>query len=417
MANKTPTTHKPRYKHTPLGWIPEEWEVKELGDVIINSYSGGTPSRNIKKYYENGTIPWIKSGEINQIFVNETEEYITEEALKNSSAKITPKGTLLYALYGATAGVVGFTNIDAALNQAILAIFPNDKELTKQFLFNFLSFNKDNILLEFTQGGQPNLSAGLVKSLKILLPPIKAQNSINDFISTWDKAISITTRLITQKEKRKKWLMQQLLTGKKRLKGFSGGWNKVKLESVSDIRRGASPRPIQDPKWFSETGRGWIRISDVTSSNFYLNQTTQYLSNEGADKSVKVDKGDLIMSICATIGVPVIVNIPACIHDGFVLFREYEKNLTTFFLYYFIQYITEKLSGEGQPGTQKNLNTSIVGNIQLNLPKIEEQTAITSVLQSADKEIQILKTKLEKLKTQKKGLMQVLLTGKVRVKI
>lgn len=123
------------------------------------------------------------------------------------------------------------------------------------------------------------------------------------------------------------------------------------------------------------------------------------------------------MSICATIGIPVIVNIPACIHEGFVLFKDYETNVTTYFLYYFIQYITEKLSGEGQPGTQKNLNTSIVGNIQLNLPSIKEQTAITQVLQLADKEILMLETKTDKLLEQKKGLMQILLTGRKRLTI
>ena len=121
------------------GSIPSDWEVKELGHLINDSYSGGTPSRSIKEYYENGTIPWIKSGEINQIYIYDTEEYITELALNNSSAKITPKGTLLYALYGATAGIVGFTMIDAALNQAILALFPDENKLTKEYLFNYLS--------------------------------------------------------------------------------------------------------------------------------------------------------------------------------------------------------------------------------------------------------------------------------------
>lgn len=131
--------------------------------------------------------------------------------------------------------------------------------------------------------------------------------------------------------------MQELLKPKE-------GWEVKKLGEIADIRRGASPRPIKDPKWFSDSGRGWIRISDVTSSNVYLNSTTQYLSEDGARNSITVDKGDLIMSICATIGVPIIVNIPACILDGFVLFKNYEKVIDTFFLYFFLQAQTEILT-------------------------------------------------------------------------
>ncbi|TDE08179.1 restriction endonuclease subunit S [Dyadobacter psychrotolerans] len=263
----------------------------------------------------------------------------------------------------------------------------------------------------------PNITSKNVGDFPFLKIPLPEQKAIAKLLSLMDSTINQNNELITQKELRKKWLMQNLLTGKKRLKGFGGEWKEEKLISVADIRRGASPRPIQDTKWFNSKGRGWIRISDVTKSHFYLNSTTQYLSDAGADRSVKVDRGDLIMSICATIGIPVIVNIPACIHDGFVLFRNYERRLTTFFLYYFIQYISEKLSGEGQPGTQKNLNTSIVGNIRLLLPSIKEQVAITQVLQAADKEIQLLKTKTEKLREQKKGMMQLLLTGKKRLKL
>jgi type I restriction enzyme, S subunit len=160
--------------------------------------------------------------------------------------------------------------------------------------------------------------------------------------------------------------MQQLLTGKKRFKEFEGSeFSIVKLSEVAKIRRGASLRPIQDPKWFAEEGRGWVRIRDVTASDTYLLKTSQYLSNLAVEKSVKVDPGDLIMSICATIGVPRIVGIPACIHDGFVVFRGFEQQIDKFFLYHYINLISAKISDSGQPGTQKNINTTIVGNIEV----------------------------------------------------
>ena len=210
--------------------------------------------------------------------------------------------------------------------------------------------------------------------------------------------------------------MQQLLEGKKRFKEFNDSeYSMVKLSEVSIIRRGASPRPIQDPKWFSKTGRGWIRIKDVTLSDTYLMETSQYLSELAVEKSVKVDPGDLIMSICATIGVPRIVGIPACIHDGFVVFREFEKYIDKFFLYQYISFISAKISDSGQPGTQKNINTSIVGGIKVPKFSLIEQVKIASLLSNLDTEISILEKTLAAYKQQKRGLMQQLLTGKKRL--
>ena len=116
-------------------------------------------------------------------------------------------------------------------------------------------------------------------------------------------------------------------------------WEVKKLGDLSQIKRGASPRPISDKKWFSDNSNvGWIRISDVTSSKKYLNKTEQYLSLEGIKKSRPVNKGDLIMSICASIGVPIILNMDACIHDGFVVYSNLdEKILNKEYLYYFIE--------------------------------------------------------------------------------
>ncbi len=192
-----------------------------------------------------------------------------------------------------------------------------------------------------------------------------------------------------------------------------GDWEVKRLGDIASIRRGASPRPIKDPKWFADNGRGWIRISDVTNSKTYLNETTQYLSEAGARNSVSVDKGDLVMSICATIGMPIIINIPACIHDGFVLFKNYENELDTFFLYYFLESKTELLSGKGQPGTQKNLNISIVSDIQITLPPTRiEQTAIATTLKDANALLAQLEKLIAKKRNIKQGAMQELLKPK-----
>ena len=189
-------------------------------------------------------------------------------------------------------------------------------------------------------------------------------------------------------------------------------WYISKLSELAQIKRGASPRPINNPKWFSEKKNvGWIRISDVTKTKKYLNSTEQYLSDEGVAKSRLVKPNDLIMSICATVGKPIILNIDACIHDGFILFDDLNNSkIITDYLYYLLQKKEEEFKGMGQTGTQANLNTNIVGSTLIAIPTIKEQKKIASILSTVDKQIDNVDALIEKNKELKKGLMQTLLT-------
>jgi type I restriction enzyme S subunit len=187
-------------------------------------------------------------------------------------------------------------------------------------------------------------------------------------------------------------------------------WNPVLLEEIAEVRRGASPRPIGDPSYFSDKGRGWVRISDVTETYKYLRKTSQYLSKLGASKSVEVNHGDLIMSICATIGKPILVDMEACIHDGFVVFRNLQKEVDKEFLFYMLQKYEGKFSGMKQTGTQGNLNTSLVGSTTIPLPPLAEQRAIVEVLGVVDSAIELSDQVIAKTERLKRGLMQQLLT-------
>lgn len=165
-------------------------------------------------------------------------------------------------------------------------------------------------------------------------------------------------------------------------------WPLVALGSLARVKRGASPRPIQDPKWFSGEGHGWVRISDVTASDRVLLQTTQYLSDAGRAASVEIVPGDLIMSICATIGRPLFSGIHACIHDGFVAFKKIDRSrLDPTYLYFVLQGLTLHFEAQSQPGTQRNLNSSLVGTTEIPLPPLDEQRRIAEVLRSVDETI------------------------------
>lgn len=187
-----------------------KWSSKKLSD-ICTTFSGGTPSRSHKEYY-NGNIPWIKSGELNLGNIYSTEEFLTQEGIDNSSAKIAKKGTLLIAMYGATAGVLAFTHIDAAINQAVLALVPKI-EVNKYFLKNVIANQIDIAVHKFVQGGQPNFNAGIIESFKFNLPSLPEQQAIAKVLSAADEEIALLQKNLEQEKLKKKSLMQLLLTG------------------------------------------------------------------------------------------------------------------------------------------------------------------------------------------------------------
>ncbi len=195
----------------------DKWREVKLGK-LISTFSGGTPSRQKQEYY-NGSIPWIKSGELNQRRIHTTEEKISSEALAKSSAKLVHKGALLLAIYGATAGVISVNMMSsAAINQAILALIPLDNKIDIGFLELWFLYNKDKIIHTFTQGGQPNLSAKIVKSLKLNCPSIEEQKRISRLLFAIEDDIQGLKVLSDCIKSQKKGLMQQLLTGKTRVK-------------------------------------------------------------------------------------------------------------------------------------------------------------------------------------------------------
>ena len=165
-----------------------EWNISRLGD-FSTSFSGGTPTAGVAEFY-GGEIPFIRSGEIHE---NRTELFLTEAGINNSSAKVVEKGTLLYALYGATSGEVGISKIKGAINQAILAIYPN-KSVNKIFLSNYLQLKKQRIVGEFLQGGQGNLSGALVKSILVTYPSLEEQQAIASYFTSLDRQISLQSQ-------------------------------------------------------------------------------------------------------------------------------------------------------------------------------------------------------------------------------
>ncbi|WQW69318.1 restriction endonuclease subunit S [Helicobacter pylori] len=193
-------------------------------------------------------------------------------------------------------------------------------------------------------------------------------------------------------------------------------WQRVRLGDIAEIKRGASPRPIENPKWFcTNSNVGWVRISDISKNSRFLYKTAQKLSKKGIEKSRFIKQNSLIMSMCATIGKPIITKIDTCIHDGFVVFENPKIDLN--YLYYFLCYIEKEWLESGQQGSQVNLNVDLIKNKEVFYPKdLNEQIAIANILSDLDCYLCSLDALILKKESVKKALSFELLSQRKRLK-
>lgn len=197
--------------------IPSDWNILKIEDVADTS-SGGTPSRNEKAYFY-GSIPWLKSGELKDNYIYDSEEKISEKGLTHSAAKIFPIGTLLIAMYGATVGKTGILRKESATNQAICAVLPKEKNsLDLAFVQNYIIFLRDQLVSISTGGAQPNISQEIIRNTKIPFPPYNEQIKIASILSNVDRNKSEEMQTKSLLIKLKEGLMQILLTGQVRIK-------------------------------------------------------------------------------------------------------------------------------------------------------------------------------------------------------
>jgi type I restriction enzyme S subunit len=279
-----------------------------------------------------------------------------------------------------------------------------------KYVFFYFSekFNKRVMGLS-AKNSVDSVRRSMITEMPIKIPSITEQTKIANFLTAVDEKISQLNQKHDLLSQYKNGVMQQIFSQELRFQDDDGGdfpeWEESTLGEVCDIKRGASPRPIADKKWFSDDSAiGWVRISDVSKSSKYLTKTEQYLSEAGVRKSRLVKKGNIIMSICATIGKPIYTNFDVCIHDGFVVFENLQIGHE--YLYYYLMLIEKNWYKYGQPGSQVNLNSDIVSNETIPIPDIKEQTKIANFLTAIDYKITATQAELNAVKQYKQGLLQ-----------
>lgn len=360
----------------------EKWESDSIGNVCL-SYSGGTPTTTESRYY-GGHIPFIRSAEINK---NETELFLTTDGLHNSSAKEVNKGDVLIALYGANSGDVAISKIDGAINQAILCLKP---EQSNEFLYQYLTFKKEDIISTFIQGGQGNLSGEIIKSLKLFFPKPNEQKKIAECFSSLDDLISAATDKIEALKEHKEGLMQQLfpadgkITPTIRFPEFhnAGEWRETTLGYLcNSIASGKNKNNIGgDYDLYGSTG-----IIGKTDSGDYCG-TYILVARVGANAGF-LTKVDGVFGVTDN---TLVINL--------------KSGISIDYIYYLLNNwgLNNLIFGSGQP----LITGSQLKNLEITVPSPLEQQKIANCFSSIDKLISAETDKLDQLKAHKKGLMQ-----------
>lgn len=384
-----------------------DWDTSKI-DKIASVTSGGTPSRANPEYW-NGDIPWVTTSLVDFNVIHSAEEFITKEGVNNSSAKLFPKDTILMAMYGQgiTRGKVAILGIEATTNQACCAIKLKDGYET-QFIFQNLMNRYDEIRDLSNDGGQKNLSAGIIKDIEISIPSKGEQTKIATFLSAVDEKISQLTQKHQLLSQYKQGMMQKLFSQQLRFKADDGSefreWKIGKLGDITSIQGGFAFKSTNFGKGMTKV----IRIGDI-EKNINLDSFTGIYSNEIPDTRYLISENAIVMALSgATFGKLGKVNQGyAYINQRVATFKVFKDSLNEFLYQIMLsQEFTTYIQSIPSASAQPNISNQDVINFEMMIPCLEEQTKIANFLSSIDQKIDVVSGQIEQAKLWKKGLLQ-----------
>ena len=395
--------------------VPNGWNKQTVGDLCDFINGNGFKS---SEWSDKG-LPIIRIQNLNgSNNFNYYEGAVLEKWIVN-------QGDILFAWAGSKGVSFGAKYWDGPkglLNQHIFRVEPK-AHVDKKWLFW--------VLLKVTQRVE-NMAHGFKATLLhvqkaditeqvILVPSLAEQQRIAQILSTWDQAISATEKMLENSQQQKKALMQQLLTGKKRLldengERFSEKWKIFCLADIAEMNSGGTPK--SSVAEYYDGGIPWVSIADMTNHGKWISTTERTLTSLGVENSSArlYPKNTILYAMYASIGECSIAKVEVSSSQAILGIRP-KDCLHYEFLYFYLCSLKDRIKLQGQQGTQSNLNAGMVKDFKINLPNLKEQQAIANVLNICDEEILVLQKKLDCLKQEKKALMQQLLTGKKRVKV
>ena len=404
--------------------LPKDWKLVKLGDVCKTT-TGGTPSRAKSKYY-GGSIPWVKSGELNHNVITDTEEKITKSALENSNAKIFPAGTLLIALYGATIGKLAFLGIDATTNQAVCAIYKSDAVESK-YLFNFLHYKKQFLVKQSFGGAQPNISQTILRNLDLPLPPLPEQHCIveklEELFSELEKGKEQLHAALDQLKVYRQAVLKYAFEGKLTNKNVKDselpkGW---KWKQLRDITSVLGDGLHGTPEYLDNGDYYFINGNNLSEGKIVLKDNTKRVSSAEYEKHKKnLNESTILVSINGTLGntafynnEKVILGKSACY---FNVSDHIDKHYVRYILssYRFLNFADETATGS----TIKNVSLKSMREFEIPLPPtLEEQHRIVEEIESrlsvADKLEETITASLQQSETLRQSILKKAFEGKL----
>lgn len=404
-----------KFKPSEVGPIPEEWEVKRLGNCAEIA-RGGSP-RPIEAYLTTASngLNWVKIGDVGvgAKYIERTEEKIKPEGL--SSTRQVSAGDFVLS-NSMSFGRPYIMKIDGCIHDGWLVIQDYRKQFETEYLFYSLGSEWVFRQYKTLAAGSSvlNLNKDVVARVVVPVPPRPEQEKIAEALSDVDALLAAMTKLIEKKRAIKQGAMQELLTGKKRLAGFTGKWVEKRLGDVGEFVGGGTPSTAISSYWGGDID--WYTPAEIGYAK-YVNSSNRRITNEGLRNSAArvLPAGAILLTTRASIGIRAILKHEAATNQGFQSLIVNEESDSEF-MYYFLSTVVEEMESRASGSTFLEISSSKLKEIPIVVPQtVAEQKAIASVLSDMDAEIAALEATRAKYESIKQGMMQELLTGKTRL--
>ena len=406
--------------------IPQQWSEVKLKDICTKFLNGGTPSRSEDKYWF-GEIPWITGADIVNQKVAQIRRYINQEAIHNSSTNLVKKGNLLVVTRTGV-GKMAIAPFNIAISQDLTGIYLDKDRADIHFIFYFFNLRVPK-LESLVQGTSINgITRNQLSNQSVLLPPLLEQKKIARILRTCDRAIDLTERLIEVKEGQKKGLTQQLLTGTMRFRKFVQSdkmqqskaglvpedWDVLTLKKVClKFSNGGTPSRKIAKYWNGKIP--WITGADFLEQK--ISTVRRFITQEAikASSTNLIPKGSLLVVTRTGVGKLALAPFDVAISQDITGVYPKSEKVDSEYLFWYLDTFKGRLERLSQGTSINGITRDLLAKQIIPLPSLVEQRKIAAVLSACDREIEFLSKKVDVLKEQKKGLMQQLLTGKVRV--
>lgn len=401
-----------------------EWKtykLSEIGSIV----GGATPSTTVDAYY-NGDIPWLTPKDLSNFherYIERGERNITKSGLNSCSAQLLPAGSVLFSSR-APIGYVAIAKNPIATNQGFKSIIPNPEKVDSLFLYYLLKHNKDNIEAMGSGTTFKEVSGATMKNIEVYLPEsLEEQRRIAGILGSLDDKIELNRRINANLEAQAQALFRSWFVDfepfrdgpfvDSELGKIPQGWKVVELQTLVTIKRGGSPRPIQN--FLSDSGYNWLKISDATSEQSpYIYAIKEHIKESGLNKTVYIKSGELVLSNSATPGIPKMLGVDSCIHDGWLYFPK--SALSNEFLYLLFKENREKFLSQGNGSVFLNLKTDILKSFKIIIPNnLDELKEFNIILHNIFQEIKYKTEEIKTLSTLRDTLLPKLMAGEIKI--